>query len=105
MRTHFGGAQSAVVLAPASLVRDLLAAARIKIGMVSCRVRIPVRRVTRCYRCLSFGHLSKECKGPDRTTCCRRCGEDGHKAISCSATDTAVKAFSTVTGAVGPKRQ
>lgn len=87
-----------MVLAPAALVRDLLAVGRIKIGVVSCRVRVPVRRVTRCYRCLQYGHMSKECKGPDRTRCCRRCGEDGHKAISCSVSDTAVNAFSTVIG-------
>ena len=47
-----------------------------------------VRRKTeakRCYRCLGFGHMAAECRGPNRSKSCWRCGEKGHVAGSCTA--------------------
>ena len=55
----------------------LLKAAHIKIGWVSCRVRRK-KELNRCYRCLGFGHIAANCRGPDRSRCCWRCGEEGH---------------------------
>ena len=60
----------------------LLRRARIEIGWVYCRVRKRLT-VTKCYRCLGFGHIKAECKGTDRTKCCRRCGGPGHYATDC----------------------
>lgn len=62
----------------------LLKQARIKIGWVYCRVRERVK-VTRCYKCLGYGHLSNICQGPDRSNMCYKCGKLGHKAQTCSA--------------------
>jgi len=95
LRKRFGGTQSALVSLPFEASRRLLNAGRLRVGMVCCRARLADTKV-RCFRCLSFGHMSNTCKGPDRTDCCRRCGEAGHKAASCSASDPAVSAFAKV---------
>lgn len=95
LRKRFGGTQLALVSLPQEAARRLTNAGRLRIGMVSCRVR-PTDTKVRCFRCLTFGHMSDKCGGPDRTTCCRRCGEDGHKAAACSATELAVRAFTRV---------
>lgn len=60
----------------------LLRRGRIGIGWVHCRVRKRLT-VTKCYRCLGFGHVRAECKGKDRTKCCRKCGASGHHATDC----------------------
>lgn len=70
VRKRFEGTQSAIVLVPLAESRKLLAHGRIRVGLINCRVRLDDPRV-RCFRCLSFGHMSKECKGPDRSDCCR----------------------------------
>ena len=41
-------------------------------------------KVNRCFRCLGFGHIAADCRGPDRSRCCWRCGEEGHLAGSCT---------------------
>lgn len=63
---------------------SLLATSKIKIGWVNCRVRIRAV-VSRCFRCLGYGHLSRSCKGPDRHGRCFKCGGEGHKAAKCEA--------------------
>lgn len=61
----------------------LLDIARIKIGFVYCRVR-KWTVVTRCYRCLGYGHFRRDCKGPDRTKACYKCSQVGHKGNECT---------------------
>lgn len=61
----------------------LLTSGRIKIGWMNCRIRLS-KQVTRCYRCLNFGHVSRSCSGPDRSKLCYRCGTPGHTVASCS---------------------
>ena len=75
----------AIVTVETPAAEKLMATARIKIGWVNCRIR---RRatVTRCYKCLGFGHLSPDCKGPDRSKRCYRCGTEDHKIAGCNAT-------------------
>ena len=58
----------------------LLESARICIGWISCRLR-QREQITRCFKCLGFGHESRTCKGPDRSTQCYRCGSEEHKVI------------------------
>lgn len=60
----------------------LLQSGRLRVGWSNCRVRVRVT-VTRCHKCLGYGHLKKECKGPDRSKACWKCGKESHKAKEC----------------------
>ncbi|CAH2108400.1 unnamed protein product [Euphydryas editha] len=57
--------------------------ARIKIGWINCRIW-PVVRITRCYRCLGYGHPTRTCKGQDRSKFCYKCGGVSHKSVDCA---------------------
>jgi len=109
LRKRFGSSQLALVSLPQEATRRLVNAGRLRIGMISCRVRIADTKI-RCFCCLTFGHTADKCEGPDRTECCRRCGETGHKAVSCCVAEQAVSAFSRVvqgfksTPSAGPYR-
>ncbi|XP_053975327.1 uncharacterized protein LOC128874492 [Hylaeus volcanicus] len=62
----------------------LIARNRIKIGWINCRVRRCVE-VTKCFKCLGYGHTKRDCKGPDRSNACWRCGKDRHKSNDCTS--------------------
>ena len=81
-KTPYRGNRKAYVLLEEARALKLLKGAHIKIGWVSCRVRRK-KEVNRCFRCLGFGHIAADCRGPDRSRCCWRCGEEGHLAGSC----------------------
>lgn len=78
------GQRVAIVELGEGAAAKLLERQKIQIGWVQCRVR---RRavVTRCFRCLGYGHVARDCKGPDRSGLCYRCGAAGHKAKTCTA--------------------
>lgn len=57
---------------------------RIYLGWERCRVVDHVS-LSRCYKCLDFGHIAKHC-GAEGTTC-GHCGKDGHKKESCTDKD------------------
>lgn len=80
-RTH-GGAQIAVVVLPTPMARRLCAAGRIRVGLVYARVR-QKELLSRCYRCLAFGHIARECTGLDRSDVCWRCGVTGPRSELC----------------------
>lgn len=69
--------------------RDLTHGGRLVVGLVRCRLREKTE-VTRCYRCLGFGHVAARCRGLDRSTLCGRCGDAGHKAQGCERTPKCV---------------
>lgn len=94
IRKGFGASQTALALVPTAIGKKVVEHGRMKIGMVNCRIR-QAERMMRCFRCLSFGHTSRECNGPDRSLCCRRCGVTGHQAYKCEATDGTAKEFAT----------
>lgn len=97
IRKVYGGAQTAVVRLPATAAKRICLKERIRVGLVYARVRYTtVPR--RCFRCLSFGHFHRDCKGDDRSRCCFRCGSKGHFAEKCSAEPDVIKAFRAVTG-------
>ncbi|XP_035212734.1 uncharacterized protein LOC118186712 [Stegodyphus dumicola] len=60
----------------AQLLKDLK---RVYIGFASCFFR-EFHKVTRCYHCQAFGHLSLICKNPPA---CAKCGK-GHLTQECS---------------------
>lgn len=85
-RQNLDGSQNAIISLRKGIATDLIAKGTIRIGWVHCRVRLRVN-VTRCYRCLEFGHLTHECKGQDKTRICLKCGQEGHKARNCQNTN------------------
>jgi len=53
LRASYGGTQTALVLLPTRQARDVVEKGRLKISVVSCRVRQADRRSVRCFRCLA----------------------------------------------------
>lgn len=84
LRKQYGGVQVALVSAPAEVSKKIIKCQRLRLGMVSFRVR-PVEDKIRCFRCTSYGHMTRDCKGPDRSKECRRCGSEGHFVKDCEA--------------------
>lgn len=74
----------AYVTMPTNYANEAFKKGRIKIGWINCRMRI-CKDVTKCYRCFGFGHLQRECKGPNRKGegLCIKCGKPGHKLKDC----------------------
>lgn len=73
MRPMQNGNKAATVLIRKDVARDLHKKSRIKIGWVLCR----------CFKCLQFGHSTKDCKGEDRSSMCLNCGAADHKVKVC----------------------
>ena len=86
LRKAYGGTQIASIRLSTPSASKLLETGKVKVGWSVCPLR-PVPRVTqqmtRCFRCMGFGHQARNCDGPDRTNSCRRCGREGHMARDC----------------------
>jgi hypothetical protein len=81
------GQQVAIIEMCDKWAANLINEGRIKIGWVYCRVR--ERAVAaRCFRCSGYGHMAKDCKGPDRSKLCYKCFGAGHKARVCTAAES-----------------
>lgn len=95
LRKAYGGTQTAVVLIPTRAAKRLCTTGRLRVGLVYARVRA-AELPDRCYKCLAFGHRSRECTGFDRSSGCWRCGETGHQHSGYTATAQAAAAFNEV---------
>ncbi|XP_008181355.1 uncharacterized protein LOC103308904 [Acyrthosiphon pisum] len=93
LRAAYGGTQTALMLLPTRQARDVVEQGRLKISVVSCRVRQAERKSARCFRCFAHGHETKTCQGADRSKNCRRCGTAGHLAKDCKAEAAEATAF------------
>lgn len=76
------GKQIATVSVNSEQAVKILNAGKVKIGWLNCRIRERVL-VQKCYRCLSFGHVARNCQGPNRANTCYKCCQEGHKAAAC----------------------
>ncbi|XP_037898450.1 uncharacterized protein LOC119643177 [Glossina fuscipes] len=84
LRKAYGGTQTAIISLSQEEANKLLAGGKLRVGWVVCRLR-DHRALVKCYRCLEFGHIAKQCKAIcDRSKVCRRCVEDWHIAKVCS---------------------
>lgn len=63
--------------------RELARMGSVKIGWVFCKVRERVN-ITRCFKCLEFGHITRNCQGPDKSKICINCGREGHVKRDCT---------------------
>lgn len=82
LRRTYGETQKAICSLPAAAADIILKEGKLKIGWSRCRVR-EKPKITQCYRCFDFGHIAKDCNGPDRTNKCRICSNEGHLAKDC----------------------
>lgn len=95
LRKAYGGSQTAVVLLPPATAARLCNAGRMRVGLVYARVRHAELK-QRCYKCLNFDHMARECVGQDRSGQCWKCGEEGHRAADCGADAKRIVAFREV---------
>lgn len=93
-RSQYGRTQAALVFVTSTTAHSLVNSRRLKVGMVSCRIRLHKQKM-KCYRSFT-GHLYKECKGPDRSTSCRRCGMGDHFAKDSRANKADCKEFARI---------
>lgn len=87
----YQGTQTAMIRLSVPAASKLLKVGKVRVGCSVCPLRVAARiaksdrkRVLRCFKCMGFGHMSANCKGPDRSEQCRKCGEKGHFAKDCS---------------------
>jgi hypothetical protein len=83
MRKAFGGTQIASLKLPVAHANELMERGKIRVGWTICPLRLPDRRLSRCYKCLSFGHVASRCTGTDRSNRCWKCGLEGHVVKNC----------------------
>lgn len=90
LRPNRNGNHTVTVKLPRDGARQLISSGRIQIGWLLSKVRERVS-ITRCFKCLGFGHTQRECTGKDRSGECLRCGKTGHKAKDCKNTPFCTK--------------
>lgn len=83
LRKAYGSTQIAIISLPAELALKILLVGKIKIGWTVCKLRELIRPL-KCFKCLDFGHIAKDCTNNDRSDRCRRCGGTGHQAKDCA---------------------
>lgn len=94
LRRSFGDSQTAVLMLQSAFAKRLCMLGRLRVGLVYARVR-PTELPQRCFKCLAFGHVLRDCLGTDRSNCCRRCGGVGHLRQGCTANQGQAKTFRT----------
>ncbi|KAJ8971053.1 hypothetical protein NQ317_018316 [Molorchus minor] len=83
LRQMRNGNKAATIKAEKRVAEGLLKTGKIRIGWVQCEIRKRVQ-ITRCFRCLGYGHRTGDCQGEDKSDVCIKCGKKGHVAKDCS---------------------
>lgn len=84
LRKAYGGTQTASIKTTEATARKLLDKGELKLGWSICHFKEKTT-LTKCFRCLEFGHMARNCKSDtDRSKMCRKCGEVGHIAKLCT---------------------
>lgn len=83
LKPTISGNSAATVKLKKEIAEELVKKGRIKSGWNTWVIKKRIH-ILRCFKCLSFGHRSKECTGQDRTDICLRCNKQGHRAKDCS---------------------
>lgn len=86
LRKAYGGMQIATIRLSTSAANKLLEIGRVKVWWSVCSLKAVPRvskQLTRCFKCMDFGHLARICEGPDRSKLCRKCGGEDHIAKDC----------------------
>lgn len=84
MRKSYGSTQIATIKMAIPVANKILEVGKVKVGWSVCSLRVS-QQPLRCFKCLGFGHQSKNCKGLDRSKACWKCGVDGHQSKDCSS--------------------
>ncbi|KAJ8910377.1 hypothetical protein NQ315_012824 [Exocentrus adspersus] len=83
LRPYFAGNQALTAVLKREAAELLIKKGKIRVGLNICSVQEKVE-VPKCYRCWSYKHLSKDCKGEaDLSKACRKCGALDHLAKEC----------------------
>lgn len=84
LRKAYGGTQTASIKTSEANAKKLLDKGELKLGWSICHFREKAT-LTKCFRCLEFGHIARNCRSDtDRSKMCRKCGEEGHIAKLCT---------------------
>lgn len=84
VRPAFGETRIATISLERTKGTELLKKGRIKVRVVSCRIREFIA-IKCCFKCWGYDHVASQCKGPDRSKLCLRCVKPEHKAANCVA--------------------
>lgn len=90
LRPSYSGNLNATITTSRGIAERLVQIGTIKLGWSRCRVRERIN-ISRCYRCLDFGHTANACENAIREKICYNCSKDGHNGKECKSESYCMK--------------